>query len=286
MAPSTVPLPTPEEAGAILGTFRTNKELFSTLLEQVEREWDNLCREVDAMLRRGEHAVNSDSAWSSFTGWIADINPFQEALVEILEDIRKAFEEVRKAVDKLFPMIRLVVERSAPVLSLCEHSLSYLSQVFGPLGDLYTSSGSLVPDAVYWGGPTKEHYVQSVVADQKNALDRVTDHVEGVSTWLAQTAAKNTDYMVTIVHNLSPIPNALTAAAANVAVATVDFVSAFWAIDNLAQTLGNTVQAVLDQTADLFGFLVNAVAGIQELTVIKTDRRDLAGGKWPQSVVG
>ena len=280
------PLPTPDEASAIMGVFRTNKELFNTLVKQVEEAWANLCREVDAMLGRGVHLVNSDSAWDSFTGWISDVNPFQQALVEILEDIRKAFDKVRQIVDKLLPMIRTVAERSVPVLSLCEHSFTYLSQVFGPLGELYTSAGSLVPDAYYWGGPTREHYEKEVVADQTEALDRVTDHVERLSTWLAQTAAKNTDYLVTIVHNISPIPNALTAAAANATAAAADFVSAFWAIDNLAQALGNTVQAVLDQTADLFGFLVNAVAGIQELAVVKSERRDLAGGAWPQSVAG
>jgi len=56
--------------------------------------------------------------------------------------------------------------------------------------------------------------------------------------------------------------------------------------DKLAQTIGNAVQALLDQTADMMSFLVTVVAGIQELTVIKSERRDLQGGVWPQSVVG
>jgi hypothetical protein len=278
------PLPTPSEAGAILAQFRTSKQLFNDLVMKVEKEWENLCKQVDAMLARGVHRVNSDSAWDSFTGWIADVNPFQQALVELLEDIRTAFNKVRDIVNKLLPMLRKVVERSVPVLSLCEHAFIYLSNVNSPLGDLYTASDSLVPDAYYWGGPTKEHYVKEVVGDQQGALDRVTEHVQGLSTWLAQTASKNTDYMATIVHNISPIPNALSAAAANATAATVDFASAFFAIDNLAEALGNTVQAVLDQTADLMSYLVGVVAGIQELTVIKTERRDLAGGKWPQSV--
>jgi hypothetical protein len=285
MAP-TKPLPTPSEASAILGQFRTSKELFADIVAGVEREWKNLCDQVDAMLRRGEHIVHSDSAWSSFTGWIADLNPFQKALVEVLEDIRNIFEKIRGKVDELLPKIRLVVERSVPVLSLCDHSFIWLSKVFSPLGDLYTTSGSLVPDAYYWGGPTKEFYEKEVVGDQEAALDRVTDHVEALSGWLAQTAAQNTDYMATIVHNLSPIPNALAAAAADAAAATADFVQAFWALDKLAQAIGNAVQAVLDQTADLMSFLVTVVAGIQELTVIKSERRDLAGGVWPQSVAG
>lgn len=280
------PLPTPSEANAILGQFRQSKELFNDLVMKVEKEWENLCKEIDAMLRRGEHKVHSDSAWDSFTGWIADVNPFQQALVEILEDIRNAFEKVRGKVNELLPMIRKVVERSVPVLSLCDHAFIYLSHVYSPLGELYTASDSLVPNAYYWGGPTKEHYVHEVVADQQGALDRVTDHVQGLSSWLAQTASKNTDYMATIVHNISPIPNALAAAAANAVAATGDFASVFFAIDNLAEALGNVVQAVLDQTADLMSFLVGVVAGIQELTVIKTERRDLAGGTWPQSVVG
>lgn len=284
MSPPSGPLPTPDEASATLGLFRTNREIFDQLVAQVEKEWNNLCIAVENLLKRGEHKVHSDSAWSSVKSWVKDINPFQDALVEILEKIRKAIEKVRKVVDKLLIMIRKVAERSVPVLTLCDHSFTYLKSVFGPLGDLYTSSGSLVPDAAYWGGPTKEHYVNSVVGDQKSALDRVTDHVETLSGWLAQTAAKNTDYMVTIVHNVSPIANSLAATAANAAAAE-DFVQAFFAINELAQTIGNCVQAVLDQTADLFSFLVNAVAGIQELAVVKSERRDLSGG-WPQSVTG
>ena len=54
------PLPTPDEANAVLGVFRTNKEIFNTLVKQVEAEWERFCREVDAMLRRGEHLVHSD----------------------------------------------------------------------------------------------------------------------------------------------------------------------------------------------------------------------------------
>jgi len=282
----TQPLPTPSEASAILGQFRLSKELFAEIVAAIEWEWNNLCNQVDYVLRRGEHIVHSDSAWSSFTGWIADINPFQKALVETLEDIRNLFEKIRDKVNELLPKIRLVVERSVPVLSLVDHSFIYLSKVFAPLGDLYTTSGGLTPDTYYWGGPTKEYYEKEVVGDQQAALDRVTDHTEALSSWLAQTAAQNTDYMATIVHNMSPIPNALAAAAADAVAAAGDFVSAFFALDKLAQTIGNAVQAVLDQTADLMSFLVNVVAGIQELTVIKSERRDLAGGVWPQSVAG
>lgn len=276
--------PNPSEAEAILGVFRQNKELFEELVTKVEKAWDDLCAGVDALLRHGEHLAHSDSAWSSFIEWIADLNPFQQALVELLEDIRTKFGELREKVDRLLPMFRKVAERSVPVLSLCDHSFTYLSHVFAPLGDLYNRAGDLNPNAAYWDGPTKTYYVDQVVADQQAALDRVTDHTQKLSSWLVDTAAKNTDYMVTLVHNVTFLANDLVEVAVNVAATAEDFASVYFAIDHLAELAGNTVQAILDQTAELMGFLVGAVKGIQELAVLKYEHRDLPAGGWPQSV--
>lgn len=285
------PLPTPAEAQAIMGAFRVQMELFQKLVMDVEKSWADLAKAVDMALREGERLVGTDSAANSVWEWVKDVSPFQEALVETLEDIRRAFAKVSKAIDELLPKIRKVAERSRPVADLCEHSFRYLSEVFAPLGSLHNAAGSMSPDAYYWSGPTRDHYDAEVKGAQRAAIGKVTDHVGTLSGWLGQTAAKNTDYMVNIVHNVSPIAQSLTEAAANAAAASVDFVSVFFTLDSLAATIGNCVQAILDQTASLFGFLVNVVAGIRDLAQVKWDRREVetsASGAavWPQSVAG
>jgi hypothetical protein len=264
-------------AQGTLGSFRAAKDLLAQLVDKIRKEWDAMVARINALLERLEHELNDDSIWSTISEW------WTSKIKDAVEKVHKLVQQLGGQVSEVLASLEKVVAGSVPVLSLFEVGLDWAVKVNTPLSDLgpdMTGSGAV--DA--WRGPAKVTYEKRVL-DQIDAVEATTGKVKAVSSWLAEVAAANTAYMVSLADRGAEVVGALVAMIID---ATE---TASGAVTQLVITLQHTselIGEIVKQTLQYLVNLANRMAEvIKQITTVAGEYGDhtgLPGGKWPSPV--
>lgn len=266
-----------EFAPVIMSGFRQGVTLLEKGLEGVKREWDALIKRINDLLARVQKELNNDSIWATISEW------WTEKIADAVGKVKKLIDEIGKKVSQILEATQKAVNGSVPVGSLFEVGLDYASKVLPPLSDLgndMTGSGAI--DA--WRGPTKITY-EKRVQDQIAAVTGSVDKVKATSNWLAEVAAANTAYMVSLGERVAEIVGALVAVVIDATETASGAVTQIViTLQHLSEFIGTIVTQSLQYLLNLANRLAEVLKQITGLANEVGDRSGLPGGKWPQSV--
>lgn len=244
-------------------------------------------------------------------GDIEYTGPFNEALEQIQEGIRRAVEayndivdqvnkwawllggatllwikrnldEVRHLLEGLVEKVRYAVDHQLPVLSLISASFRWVHEVKTPTSELSAESTRPANHNLYkWTGDAANAY-KDMAALQKGGVDEAVVKAEFISQWLFKIAKANVDFAVALSKIVTEVAGKLTQAAAD-ASTVIDIP---WAIDALADSTGTLVKGGLDTLVSIGQRFVDAVGNVRDLATQVGDHSKLPGGRWPEAVRG
>lgn len=266
-----------EFAAVGMTAFRLAVHGLEATIQELELAWHGLVERADALLRRVERELNSDSLWATIAEW------FTDDVAESVARVRSLVKKIGESVTSLLEKMRISVEKSVPVGSLFDRALAWSTQVNPPLSALtpeLVGSGKI--DS--WRGPARITY-GTRVADQVEATDVCVSKVSATSRWLADVAAGNTEYMVDLAGLLGPVISALTQLLVDIGESALGAVTqAPFTLQQFSELIGEAVASSLLYQAALVDRLAQSVRQTNDLANEYGDNRGLPGGKWPQAV--
>ncbi|OJF10314.1 hypothetical protein [Couchioplanes caeruleus] len=264
-------------ARGTMGSFRAAKELLSQAVDKIRKEWDAMVARINALLERLEHELNNDSVWATISEW------WTEKIKDAVEKVHSLIKVIGQQVSEVLASVDKVVAGSVPVLSLFEVGLDWAVKVNTPLSDLgpdMTGSGAI--DA--WRGPAKETY-EKRVRDQIDAVEAATGKVKTVGNWLAEVAAANTAYMVSLADRAADVVGALVAVIIDATETASGAVTQIViTLQHTSELIGEIVKQTLQYLANLANRMAEVVKQITAVAGEYGDHTGLPGGKWPTPV--
>jgi len=266
-----------EFAPLIMSSYRQGVSALEQGLAGIKREWQALIDRINALLKRVEHELNSDSIWATISEW------WTSKIADAVEKVHRLVEEIGKKVNQLLDAVQKAVSGSVPVGSLFEVGLDWATKVNPPLSDLgpdMTGSGKIDN----WRGPAKLTY-EKRVQDQIDAVDSTVGKVKATSGWLADVAQANTAYMVQLGERAAEVVGALVAVVIDgTETAGGAITQIVITLQHLSEFIGTCVTQILQYVVNLANRLAEVLKQITTLAGEYGDHTGLPGGKWPQPV--
>ncbi|SCG38307.1 hypothetical protein [Micromonospora coxensis] len=196
--------------------------------------------------------------------------------------IKSNLDTVRGALDAVLDRVDNALEHQLPVLSLINISFRWVNDVKTPVSDLsFVTTEPVNENLAKWSGDASSAY-QAKAGKQKAAVDETVLKAEFISQWLFKIAKANVDYAVQLAKIVTSLAGKLAQAASEAA--TVFALP--WAVETLADSVGDLVQAGLDTLLTIGQRFVDAVGNVRDIATQVGDYSKLPGGKWPEAVRG
>lgn len=196
--------------------------------------------------------------------------------------IKSNLDTVRGALDAVLDRVDNALEHQLPVLSLINISFRWVNDVKTPVSDLsFVTTEPVNENLAKWSGDASSAY-QAKAGKQKAAVDETVLKAEFISQWLFKIAKANVDYAVQLAKIVTSLAGKLAQAASEAA--TVFALP--WAVETLADSVGDLVQAGLDTLLTIGQRFVEAVGNVRDIATQVGDYSKLPGGKWPEAVRG
>ncbi|MEU5908388.1 hypothetical protein ABZ780_28935 [Micromonospora sp. NPDC047467] len=227
--------------------------------------------------------VGVDLAVEGFNDVVAQVNEWAWILgPAALLWIKRNIDAVRRGLREVMDRVDHAVEHQLPVLSLISMSFRWVSEVKTPASQLsFTISEPVDQNLVKWTGDAARAYADKAVK-QRAAVDESVVKAEFVSQWLFKIAKANVDYAV----ELAKIVTKLAGKFAQAAVDATTVINIPWAIDTLAESVGDIVAAGLDTLLTVGQRFVDALGNVRDIATQVGDHSKLPGGRWPEAVRG
>ncbi|GAA1363873.1 hypothetical protein [Catellatospora chokoriensis] len=196
--------------------------------------------------------------------------------------IKNNLDAVREGLQKIMDRARYAFDHELPVLSLITTSFTWVDQVKGPVSELsFTTTEPRDQNLAKWTGDTAASY-RDKAAKQKAAVDETVAKAEFISQWLFKIAQANVDYAV----ELAKVVTGLVGKLIQAGVAATTVIDIPWAIDTLAESIGDLIEDGLNNLLTVGGRFVAALGDVRDLATQVGDHSKLPGGRWPEAVRG
>ncbi|RKF27532.1 hypothetical protein D7I43_10840 [Micromonospora globbae] len=196
--------------------------------------------------------------------------------------VKHHLDNVRNRLDEVLDRVDHALEHQLPVLSLINISFRWVNDVKTPVSDLsFVTTEPANENLAKWNGDAASAY-HAKAAKQKAAVDETVLKAEFISQWLFKIAKANVDYVV----ELAKIVTALAGKLAQAAVDAASLVDLLWAVDALAESIGDLVTAGLDTLLTIGQRFVDALGNVRDIATQVGDYSKLPGGRWPEAVRG
>jgi|GEM_PF-1851315 len=189
-------------------------------------------------------------------------------------------QQVRGHLETVLDRVDHAVDHQLPVLSLISTSFRWLDEVRTPVSELsFQVVDPLDQNLHRWTGEAATAY-QSKLGHQQRAVDETVVKTEFVSQWLFGVARSNIEYAVELARVVTELAGHL----AQAAVDTAAVINIPWAIDALAEAVGDLVTASLDNLLAIGERFVGSIGEKRDLAAQAGDHSRLPDGSWPQAV--
>ncbi|GIF98130.1 hypothetical protein [Catellatospora citrea] len=196
--------------------------------------------------------------------------------------IKSNLDAVRDGLQKIMDRARYAFDHELPVLSLITTSFTWVDQVKGPVSELsFTTTEPRDQNLAKWTGDTALSY-RDKAAKQKAAVDETVAKAEFISQWLFKIAQANIDYAV----ELAKVVTGLAGKLIQAGVAATTVIDIPWAIDTLAESIGDLIEDGLNNLLTVGERFVAALGDVRDLATQVGDHSKLPGGRWPEAVRG
>ncbi|MFG3640770.1 hypothetical protein ACGF3C_10955 [Micromonospora sp. NPDC047762] len=196
--------------------------------------------------------------------------------------IKRSIDAVRHGLREVMDRVDHAVEHQMPVLSLISMSFRWVTEVKTPVSQLsFAISEPIDQNLASWTGDAARAYADKI-AKQRAAVDESVLKAEFISQWLFKIARANVDYAV----ELATIVTKLAGKLAQAAVDTAAVITIPWAIDKLAESVGDIVTAGLDALLRVSERFIDALGNVRDIATQVGDYSKLPGGRWPEAVRG
>lgn len=219
-------------------------------------------------------AVNSTLSRMGKLSWLGGLGGAAAAHL-YGEKIRAAMEKLKKAVEDVLRLVKKILDEGIPVISLIGRAFDWLDTVQAPVNSMSDTAAQYTINLNNWSGPVKTAYDQRVPIQTK-AIDALGSAGGEMASWLADLAAANAAYIVSLFKPLFDIGGALGAA-------LVDAATIVGALEAIGKS-GELVQIAVSAMYEALENGVNHVTGvINKMVDAKKVVGDL-GDSWPQMV--
>jgi hypothetical protein len=189
--------------------------------------------------------------------------------------VHDALERLKKAVEDVLRLVKKILDEGIPVLSLISRAFDWLDQVHAPVTALSDTAATYKINVNNWSGPAKMAYDQRVPIQVK-AIDGLAGAGGDMASWLADLAAANAAYIVSLFKPLFDIAGALGAA-------LVDAATFLGALEAIGKS-GEVVQIAVSAMYEALENAVNHVTGVINKMVDAKKATGALGDSWPQMV--
>jgi len=197
--------------------------------------------------------------------------------------INRSLDKFREAIDKILAIVGEVLAHYAPVTSLVNISFHWLDAVKKPVSGMVSPvSGWANANLAYWEGGAAKHYNMQVLPDQKDATDALGQKAGFISEWLYEIAISNIQYVTDLSTVVGDILGEITTAA----IESLDLINIPWAIDRLANAVGQLVTKGVNNLLSIVQRIVEAGGRARSAISDRVDESKFPGGSWPQAVKG
>jgi hypothetical protein len=189
--------------------------------------------------------------------------------------VRDATEGLKTTVEDVLRLVKKILDEGIPVLSLITRAFDWLDQVHAPVTALSDTAAMYTINVNNWSGPAKTAYSQRVPIQTK-AIDTLAAAGGEMASWLADLAAANAAYIVSMFKPLFDIAGALGAAIVDAAT-----------IVGALEAIGKTGELVQIAVAAMYEALANAVDHVTGVINKMVDAKKITGelgDSWPQMV--
>jgi methyl-accepting chemotaxis protein len=244
------------------------------LRKQIDDAFELAKKAVEEVKKYFQEVAENLSSWK-----VALIIP-PPVMLWIREQMKKVGEHIKKLID----LVVYAVEHHLPVISLIVQSFNWLVNVKAPMSDLSAAAGNPRQgnDNFYkWSGDARSAYDRRIT-DQRKAIDAVTANADFISAWLFKIVEANVKYMVELADFAAKMAGKIAKAAAD----TGTVINIPFAIDTLADQIGDVVEQGMKMLVDVGERFVQALGNVREITAVLTDHTNFPESKWPQAVTG
>jgi phage-related protein len=266
-----------EFAPEIMAAFRLAVSALEKALKELETAWNNLIDAVNQFLQRVQQWLDSNNLWAKAVEW------FTDDVGKAVDWILALVEEIRPKITQWLEQLRKTIGGSIPVGSLFQVGLDWATKVNPQLSELgpdMTGSGKVD----FWRGPAKITY-EKRVKDQCDAVDGSVAKVKATSTWLADVARSNTDYMTQLAALVAQVVSSLVATVASISESAAGAVTQVpLALQDFGELIGTSIGTMIQHGVGLANRLSEVMGKIVELATEYGDHSGLPGGKWPKAV--
>lgn len=189
--------------------------------------------------------------------------------------VHNAMERLKKAVEEVLRLVKKILDEGIPVISLITRAFDWLEQVHAPVTAMSDTAAQYTINVNNWSGPAKRAYDQRVPIQTK-AIDTLATAGGDMASWLADLAAANAAYIVSLFKPLFDIAGALGAA-------LVDAATVVGALEAIGKT-GELVQIAVDAMYEALANAVDHVTGVINKMVDAKKITGELGDSWPQMV--
>ncbi|MGN9811434.1 hypothetical protein ACTMSW_19015 [Micromonospora sp. BQ11] len=224
-----------------------------------------------------------DLAVGGFNDIVAQVNEWAWLLgPAALLWIKRNLDAVRGGLRSVLDRVEHAVEHQMPVLSLISMSFRWVTDVKTPVSQLsFAVTEPVDQNLAKWTGDAARAYADKATK-QKAAVDESVLKAEFISQWLFKIAKANVDYAV----ELAKIVTSLAGKFAQAATDAATVINIPWAIDTLAESVGDIVTAGLDTLLHIGQRFVDALGNVRDIATQVGDHSKLPGGRWPEAVRG
>ncbi|GID96295.1 hypothetical protein ACFQFC_08835 [Amorphoplanes digitatis] len=191
------------------------------------------------------------------------------------DKVHDAMERLKKAVVEVLALVKKILDEGIPVFSLITRAFDWLDRVHAPVTAMSDTAAQYTINVNNWDGPAKRAYDQRVPIQVK-AIDGLAAAGGDMASWLAELAAANAAYIVSLFKPLFDIAGALGAA-------IVDAATVVGALEAIGKS-GELVQIAVNA---MYEGLENGVNHVTEVVNKMVDAKKVTGelgDSWPQMV--
>jgi hypothetical protein len=241
----------------------------------INQAFDLAKKAVDEVNKGFQALIDHVSSWK-----LAAVIIPVPVVIWIKQQIKNVSEHMKLLID----LVRYAVERQTPIVSLIYQSFNWLEHVKAPMSEL--SSVASEPrqgnsNFNKWEGDAAKTYGQKI-GKQVGAINAITSHADFISAWLYKIADENVKYMVELADFGAKMAGAIAKAAAN----TGTVINIPFAIDTLANEVGDAVEASVKQLINIGERFFSALGNVRDITSVLSDHTNFPSQQWPQAVTG
>lgn len=213
----------------------------------------------------------------NFLAIVQHVRDWKYVLGPALIFIRNALEKIWEWILKMEALVTVAIRHHFPVVSLIIQGFNWLDHVQAPVSGLPHSKSAGIAN---WEGAASNVYNERVAA-QNEAIGAVGAKAGEISKWLIDIAKYNVEYMTKLSGMVTELVGKIVSA--TIEAATV--VEIPFAIDAMADAVGQLATAALDNLIGIAERFVEALSKVRDLKSMMNDPK-LPGGQWPQAVTG